>query len=352
MRYPEWVRGSPNLSVAYREGYDSGHNDMCDFVSAANERAEKARQGEAESDAEVQRQVAERIKLVSRITELEQERDDVTTQRDQADATVVAQYKVIEKQREQLQVSQQEVKRLREALRVRPAVISMAVLMEQQLSKNDDRTGWQTCTWTFLMRRLREEVSELGYALRHKGLSETVPQESADVANFAMMIADNYQRTATCGECSNKDRPCIESVCPPVPPSRIAALQSSRDTGRPRIVCLCGSSRFMEHFAIMAWKLEKQGAICLGLHYLPPSYTRCVDHIAEVEGVAAQMDELHKRKIDLCDYVLVLNVGGYIGQSTRSEINYAHEHGKPVKYLEVDTFGVPFDGELEDGGCR
>jgi len=49
------------------------------------------------------------------------------------------------------------------------------------------------------------------------------------------------------------------------------------------------------------------------------------------------LDELHKRKIDLADYVLVLNVGGYIGESTRSEIEYAEKIGRPVSYLEEVT---------------
>jgi len=47
----------------------------------------------------------------------------------------------------------------------------------------------------------------------------------------------------------------------------------------------------------------------------------------------AALDELHKRKIDLCDYVFVINVGGYIGDSTRSEIEYAQERWKPIVYL-------------------
>src|SRR5262249_10186773 len=47
-----------------------------------------------------------------------------------------------------------------------------------------------------------------------------------------------------------------------------------------------------------------------------------------------RLDELHKRKIDLADEVLVLNVGNYIGESTRSEIEYAQAHGKPIRYLE------------------
>ena len=41
---------------------------------------------------------------------------------------------------------------------------------------------------------------------------------------------------------------------------------------KPKIITLCGSTRFIEHFAVMAWELEKQGAIVLGLHYLPQSY--------------------------------------------------------------------------------
>jgi len=50
----------------------------------------------------------------------------------------------------------------------------------------------------------------------------------------------------------------------------------------------------------------------------------------------AQLDELHKRKIDLADEVLILNVGGYIGDSTRSELEYAVLHGKAIRFLEPD----------------
>jgi len=47
------------------------------------------------------------------------------------------------------------------------------------------------------------------------------------------------------------------------------------------------------------------------------------------------LDELHKRKIDIADEILVLNVGGYIGESTRGEIAYAQAHGIPIRYLET-----------------
>lgn len=60
----------------------------------------------------------------------------------------------------------------------------------------------------------------------------------------------------------------------------------------------------------------------------------------ETIGITAEqkimLDELHKRKIDLADEIYVINVGGYIGESTRSEINYAMELNKPIRYLEPE----------------
>jgi hypothetical protein len=114
---------------------------------------------------------------------------------------------------------------------------------------------------------------------------------------------------------------------------------TEKDPRRPRIVCLCGSSRFVGEFAVQAWELEKKGMIALSIHLLPGWYGGQADHQAEVEGVAEAMDELHKRKIDLADEVVILNIGGYIGESTRSEINYATKTGKPIHYL------VPNDEE-------
>lgn len=108
----------------------------------------------------------------------------------------------------------------------------------------------------------------------------------------------------------------------------------SEDIERPEIICLCGSSRFIELFAVLGWEFEKEGKIVVGLHLLPASYTKVKDHLAEHEGVAAQMDELHLRKIDLSDRVFVVNKDGYVGDSTRREIAYARSVGKPIVYLE------------------
>ena len=104
---------------------------------------------------------------------------------------------------------------------------------------------------------------------------------------------------------------------------------------RPVIVCLCGSTRFKDAFDEAIYLETMAGRIVLSVgFYMHATGNR---HGQEVGATPAQkigLDELHKRKIDLCDEVLVLNVGGYIGESTRSEIDYAIAHGRQVRYLE------------------
>jgi len=120
------------------------------------------------------------------------------------------------------------------------------------------------------------------------------------------------------------------------------AVKGVEPSPRARIICLCGSTRFIEQFAIKTWELEREGHIVLGCTLLPSWYCDAPSHFGERTGTKAQCDELHLRKIDLADDVLVLNIGGYIGESTRNEIAYATRHGKPVTYLEAP---VPAAGE-------
>lgn len=105
----------------------------------------------------------------------------------------------------------------------------------------------------------------------------------------------------------------------------------------PKIICLCGSSRFVAEMAVLAWTLERdEEVIVLGLHFLPSWYTRQESHQAEHEGCVSRMNELHLRKIDISDEVLIVNIGGYIGEDTRREIEYAKFMGKPVRFLEPE----------------
>jgi hypothetical protein len=108
----------------------------------------------------------------------------------------------------------------------------------------------------------------------------------------------------------------------------------------PEVVCLCGSTRFMDAFNAANLRLTHEGRIVLSVG----SYTRALEGVSPEEAfgvdVKARLDELHKRKIDLADRIFVLNVGGYIGDSTRGEIAYAEATGKPVDYLEpIDDAG-------------
>ena len=112
----------------------------------------------------------------------------------------------------------------------------------------------------------------------------------------------------------------------------------------PNVICLCGSSRFIDVMAVLAWQLEKQGNIVLSLHLLPRWYCGDVDdHIAEAEGVADSMDELHLRKIDMADEVIVVDVEGYVGDSTSREIQYAKDTATSLRYLskEADLLALP-----------
>lgn len=105
---------------------------------------------------------------------------------------------------------------------------------------------------------------------------------------------------------------------------------------RPEIVCLCGSTRFYDEFQRANYELTMQGKIVLSVGFYPHA---SAEH-GHGEGVGhdsaekVMLDELHKRKIDLADWVYVLNVGGYIGESTRSEITYAEANGVEVRYME------------------
>lgn len=111
----------------------------------------------------------------------------------------------------------------------------------------------------------------------------------------------------------------------------------------PKIVCLCGSTRFMDAFHATGWQLTLDGYIVLTVGVCK----HAEHHGGEALGqdVADRLDELHFRKIDLADWVLVLNIDGYIGDSTRREIEYAESQNKQVTYL----VGAPPTAAESDG---
>jgi len=104
---------------------------------------------------------------------------------------------------------------------------------------------------------------------------------------------------------------------------------------KPTIVCLCGSTRFRDVFEQVASAETVAGRIVLTVNEFGNDGHPEKAHLRPVGPAEKErLDELHKRKIDLADEVLILNVDGYVGESTRSEIEYAQTYSKPVRYLE------------------
>ena len=110
---------------------------------------------------------------------------------------------------------------------------------------------------------------------------------------------------------------------------------------KPKIVCLCGSTRFGEAFRLAQFEETMKGKIVLTIGCNMKSDDDLFGNMAEPakEVVKKMLDELHLHKIDLADEVLFLNVGGYIGQSTFNELEYARKQGKEIKWLE--EIGAP-----------
>ena len=102
----------------------------------------------------------------------------------------------------------------------------------------------------------------------------------------------------------------------------------------PKIVCLCGSTRFYKEFMEQNYLETMKGNIVLSVGFFMHSSDVHGEGVGITPEQKIALDDLHKRKIDLADEVLVVNVGGYVGESTRSEIDYAKKHGKPIRYLE------------------
>jgi hypothetical protein len=106
----------------------------------------------------------------------------------------------------------------------------------------------------------------------------------------------------------------------------------------PRIVCLCGSTRFYPEFQRANYRETMAGRIVLSVGFYPHAQEQAHgEHIGITPEQKVALDELHKRKIDLADEILVLDVDRYIGDSTRSEIEHAQRTGKPIRYLSQES---------------
>ena len=99
--------------------------------------------------------------------------------------------------------------------------------------------------------------------------------------------------------------------------------------GKYKIITLCGSTKFRDEFIVEQKRLTLEGNIVISVGLFGNSG----DDEVWTSSTKEMLDDMHKRKIDLADEIFVINVGGYIGSSTKSEIEYAISTGKLVSYL-------------------
>jgi len=167
---------------------------------------------------------------------------------------------------------------------------------EAHAHDEEGRRTWKNASPGALLGKLREEVRELEAEVVGKGHSVALRLEAGDVTAMSMMIADQQGALAEV----------------------------------PMVVCLCGSTKFKAEFEQANYEETMRGNIVLSVGSFPHTdIWRPALSPQEKEA----LDMLHKHKIDLADEILVINVGGYIGDSTRLEIEYATLTGKPIRFI-------------------
>ena len=100
--------------------------------------------------------------------------------------------------------------------------------------------------------------------------------------------------------------------------------------GKYKVITLCGSTRFKDAFIETQKRLTLEGNIVISVGL----FGHAGDDEVWTPGTKEMLDDMHKRKIDMADEIFVINVGGYIGDSTQSEIDYAAKAGKSIRFLE------------------
>lgn len=141
----------------------------------------------------------------------------------------------------------------------------------------------------------------------------------------------------------------VEAAREAAQPSHQRAAEPRAEGERPTIVCLCGSTRFIDAFHAANRRESLAGRIVLTVEIARSEDD--AEHNATDPERKRFLDELHLRKIDLADEILVLNVGGYVGASTRREWQYAIRSGKRVRWLEPGNALEDADMASGDGGA-
>ena len=105
--------------------------------------------------------------------------------------------------------------------------------------------------------------------------------------------------------------------------------------GKYKVITLCGSARFENDFLREQKRLTLEGNIVISVGFFSNANN---DEIFS-DNTKLMLGDMHKRKIDMADEIFVINKDGYIGSSTKSEIEYAINTGKKVNYMENIELG-------------
>lgn len=116
------------------------------------------------------------------------------------------------------------------------------------------------------------------------------------------------------------------------------------------VITLCGSMRFQEELTRLEAELTLAGHVVLAPAALPPSGLPPSPGLTAKER--ARLGRVHLRKVAMADEVLVVNVGGYVGESTRREIEHARSRGITVRFLEAPADDHPADTHADSHADR
>ena len=165
-----------------------------------------------------------------------------------------------------------------------------------------------------------------------RGASERFRDDVLYSADAAAVLCGDRALEAECAACGHWS-------C--VPGSAFLAcvweFEGIEMVGKYKVITLCGSTRFKDAFLAEQKRLTLEGNIVISVGLFGHSGDNEVwEGMSEdtLTRTKEMLDDMHKRKIDMADEIFVINVGGYIGSSTRSEIEYAEATGKTVRYLE------------------
>ena len=113
-----------------------------------------------------------------------------------------------------------------------------------------------------------------------------------------------------------------------------------------KVITLCGSTKFKDAFIEVQKQLTLQGYIVISVGL----FCHSGDDEAWDDGVKEMLDDMHKRKIDMADEIMVIDVDDYIGESTEREIEYAKSQGKFIYFYNHPEAYYDDVGGFHDSG--